>query len=187
MLSWVMVIGFLAVPALAEEPARDIAETRQEQDTIQRERERGNHLRPVPGVQAMVDRGAGFYSTRSFLNDNSKLKTASPNADGLNYENDLRLAFACSESDVVGTIPAKYKNITWKIKGNASTTNIQKGIVQTDQQGLAIIKINSNLKDLEGVSIAVGIGEEKLNVLLGNGPYSFDELPMSVCKASKAQ
>lgn len=181
MFSLVMVLGLVGAPVLAEEPVREIAETRQDQDTIQRERERSMNLRPAPMIVPMIDRGAGFYSTRSHLTDNSTIKMPSP-ADGMSYDNDLRLAFACSESGVVGSIPAKFKNITWKIKGNAPTTNIQKGIVQTDQQGLAIIKINSNLKDLEGVSFVVGIGDEKLNVLAGNGPYTFEELPMSICK-----
>lgn len=186
MLSLVMVLGLIGAPALAEEPVRDIAETRQEQDAIQRERERSGNFRPTQEVVPMVDRGAGFYSTRSRVTDKSAVQMPGP-ADGLSYNNDLRLQFACSESGVVGSVPAKFKNITWKIKGNAPTTNIQKGIAQTDQEGLAIIKINSNLKDLEGVSFAVGIGEEKLNVLAGNGPYSFEELPMSICKLSQAK
>lgn len=102
------------------------------------------------------------------------------------YDNDLRLAFSCPGADGEASVPAKLKNITWKIKGNAPTTNVQKGLVQTDQDGLATIKINSDAKDLEGVSIVIGIGEEKLNVLVGNGPYTFDELPMSACKLSGA-
>lgn len=108
-------------------------------------------------------------------------------AKGSDYDNDLRLAFSCSEAGAGGAVPAKFKNITWKIKGNAPTTDIQKGIVQTDQQGQAVIKINSTLKDLDGVSFVVGIGEEKLNVLAGNGPYIFEELPMSVCAQTQVK
>lgn len=102
------------------------------------------------------------------------------------YDNDLRLAFSCPDAGGEASVPANLKNVTWKIKGKAPTTNIQKGLVQTDQDGVATIKINSDTKDLEGVSIVIGIGEEKVNVLVGNGPYTFDELPMSACKHSEA-
>jgi len=186
MLHWLMLLGLMNPAALAEEAKREIAETRQEQDQIQRERERAMHLRPVPAAGApVIVRGAGFYSRRSRLTTKGIYNAAKP-ADGMSYENDIRLSFACSDAGVIGTIPAKFKNIQWKIKGDAPITDIQKGLVQTDEGGLAIIKVNSNLKDLEGISIAVEIEGQKLNVLLGTGPYVFEGLPMSICKLPKA-
>lgn len=143
----------------------------QDAEQIQRERERAMHLRPVVAGEPTKERGTGFYV----------------NQTGLNFINDLRWSFACSDSSITGEIPAKFKNVTWRIKGKAPTTNIEKGIVQTDQSGVAMIIVKSNLKDLSGVTFELNIENQALTMVAGEGPYSFTNLPLAACRLPKSK
>ncbi|MBS1972422.1 MAG: hypothetical protein JSU04_19105 [Bdellovibrionales bacterium] len=183
MLRLILLLSLLSPVVHAQEEKRVIAETRQEQDQIQRERERGMHLRPQLGNSwPAQENGPGFYPTQSRLTGSGGfMKNSEP---GMNFTNDLRWSFGCSGAGVVGEIPAKFKNVTWRIKGKAPTTNIDKGITQTDQGGLAVVVINSNLKDLSEVTFELTIEGQTKTVVAGTGPYVFSDLPMSACTAS---
>lgn len=183
MLRWLLVFSFLVSFAHAQEDKRGVAETRQEQDQLQRERERPMYLRTQPETPwPTQENGPGFYPKQSSLTGSGGIfKKSEP---GLNFTNDLRWSFGCSGSGVVGEIPAKFKNVTWRIKGKAPTTNIDKGITQTDQGGLAVVVINSNLKDLSEVTFELTIEGQTKTVVAGTGPYVFSDLPMAACTAA---
>lgn len=183
MLRWLLILSLVSPVVRAQEEIRYVAETRQEQDQIQRERERAMHMRAQPGTPfPPQENGPGFYPKQSRLTGSGGLfKNSEP---GLNFTNDLRWSFGCSGEGVVGEIPAKFKNVTWRIKGKSPTTNIDKGITQTDQGGLAVVVINSNLKDLSEATFELTIEGQIKTVVAGTGPYVFSDLPMSVCVAS---
>ncbi len=182
----ILVLSLLSSVVNAQMEKRGVAETRQEQDQIQRERERGMHLRARPETPwPAQESGPGFYPTQSRQTGSGGVFKASE--PGLNFTNDIRWSFGCSGEGVVGVIPAKFKNVTWKIKGKAPTTNIDKGITQTDQGGLAVVVIKSNLKDLSEVPFELTIEGQTKTVVAGTGPYVFLDLPMSACVSAKSK
>jgi len=149
------------------------AETRQEMDQQERD-----HMSPVMRGQVQgtraEERGPGFYVG------------SSKQTSGLSYSNDIRWLFGCGDMTIAGEIPAKFKNVTWRIKGKAPSTNISKGIVQTDQEGVAFVHIQSNLKDLSSVMFELEIENQTRTMVTGEGPYKFQDLPLSVCKTPKS-
>jgi hypothetical protein len=159
-----------------------MAETRQELDTRTRSHLLGLQGPVVNGSNARS--GAGFSVEKSMKTDACDCGLNNPTGQ---LQNSLRVALSCSDETAPLPIPARFKKVSWSITETNSSAASSSGVAQTDNNGIVMINLSSTRKDLGENHFELRIGDAKVKVTAGQGPYSFDSLPYKICSHTNAE